>query len=458
MKTHVENNMSGAMPSRVGGVAFRRKLGPFGGRLGLLCLVALLPSIAASHSRAIKPQPNGTRLRLEAAFEWTPIAPMRQSRTRHVSVALQDGRVLVVGGTIVEGNLEITDSGATEIFDPALGWSQGPEMPLLDNDSPQNAIGLVLANGNVVIQGGNEDRHQGTGSLVHVLNVQSMSWKNYLIERTGSGSSMINKSAMVAIGPGLMLIGGVKALIPDGNEGYPVSDVCTITDFERPCQHGAPLLEARGDAIAMRVGVHDVMVFGGNSTTPNGWTDELYFLKSVENINLASGEVTLLNPMTTTRSQHKGISLGDGRLLIVGGDFDISRTYPATADIYDPSSRNWLFEKLMAHHSPLDVDATKDGNAVVISDDISHCCEIFESASNRWFEIDKPTGMNRVGGIVRMQNGDLLVTGAGEVNAAILSKWSFPSPAPTATVVPSPTPTIHHARKLLWLPRIARGR
>ncbi len=71
---------------------------------------------------------------------------MIEARQGHGATALQDGRVLVVGGTGLHGDL-----GSAEIYDPATGnWAStgGLEMQVV------GATITLLTNGNVLIAGG----------------------------------------------------------------------------------------------------------------------------------------------------------------------------------------------------------------------------------------------------------------------------------------------------------------
>ena len=85
------------------------------------------------------------------ANRWTSTAPMRWARTNHRALLLRDGRVLVVGGTVVnEESREYgtpPPSSAAEVWDPGSGnWStvQGVGFP-----SGQSVIPALLSDGHV---------------------------------------------------------------------------------------------------------------------------------------------------------------------------------------------------------------------------------------------------------------------------------------------------------------------
>jgi hypothetical protein len=86
---------------------------------------------------------------------WQAVSPLLQARAGHTATTLKDGRVLVVGGefdsTDAVGDPVETDLASTELFDPAAGrWTAGPPMP-----SPRSRhLALALADGRILVLGG----------------------------------------------------------------------------------------------------------------------------------------------------------------------------------------------------------------------------------------------------------------------------------------------------------------
>jgi len=87
---------------------------------------------------------------------WTAVKSMRQPRAEHLTLALPDGRAIVIGGMAQAEHLDaIRQSGeiplaSTEVFDPATElWADGPN--LLTARTP--ATGAVLADGRLLVVG-----------------------------------------------------------------------------------------------------------------------------------------------------------------------------------------------------------------------------------------------------------------------------------------------------------------
>jgi hypothetical protein len=84
---------------------------------------------------------------------WFPAAPMTTGRARHASTLLADGSVVVVGGI----NGFLLDS--IEIYDPSNDrWTKGPSIPV-----PMADHTVCAAGNRIVLMGG------PTGASVHVL-------------------------------------------------------------------------------------------------------------------------------------------------------------------------------------------------------------------------------------------------------------------------------------------------
>lgn len=90
------------------------------------------------------------------------ILPPANNRHSHAMVELQDGRILISGGTTRSLNANFGDN-STELYDPATGtWSAGPNMSI---DRLRHSM-TVLPSGKVLIFGGGR---QTTGQVVELF-------------------------------------------------------------------------------------------------------------------------------------------------------------------------------------------------------------------------------------------------------------------------------------------------
>ena len=95
------------------------------------------------------------------------------------------------------------------------------------------------------------------------------------------------------------------------------------------------MLEARGLHTATRLADGRVLIAGGG---PASWVGSgLPYLATAELYDPTTGIFSPTGPMTTPREDHTATLLEDGRVLIVGGNDEGSRTTP-TAELYDPSA------------------------------------------------------------------------------------------------------------------------
>src|SRR5581483_9583647 len=83
-----------------------------------------------------------------------PAAPMATGRSGHTATLLNDGRVLVAGGTVhdkTSGSERFLALASTELFDPKTGqWAPGPPM----KDARHWHSATLLDDGRVLVAGG----------------------------------------------------------------------------------------------------------------------------------------------------------------------------------------------------------------------------------------------------------------------------------------------------------------
>lgn len=255
---------------------------------------------------------------------WTPTGSMSTARYDHTATLLQDGRVLVAGGSSPGG---ITNSA--EIWDPATGtWTPTASMPV----ERQQHVAMLLDDGRVLVTGGNRIGGYRLGA--------PLSWNPETGIWTSAGSTVANhdNATAVRLADGTFLIsGGLSERVTDSTASE-IYDPVTGT------------FRATGDLIAARA-AHDaallangrVLLVGGyqnrrSPTNPN----------SIYTLGLASAE--LFDPATDSYLPTRNMSmqrafaasavLPDGRVLVMGGEqtivgYEIRYTTTATAEIFN---------------------------------------------------------------------------------------------------------------------------
>jgi N-acetylneuraminic acid mutarotase len=203
-----------------------------------------------------------------ATNQWTLGNPMHAARGEFASVTLKDGRVLVTGGTDATGAV----LKSAEIYDPQTGqWSLTGDMT-----SPRrDAAAVVLADGRVLVAGGADASGQPTKSS-EIYDPGTGTW-------TTTGNLNIPRSeaedAIVLLPSGQVLLAGGYYKLDDPAKGVSEDDVNTAEVYDP-----------------------------GNGT----WTPTT-------------------NTMSSPRSGHAAVLLGNGGVLVMGGAMGPAT---ATADIF----------------------------------------------------------------------------------------------------------------------------
>ena len=273
-----------------------------------------------------------------AINRWTPTADMATARASACSVLLQDGRVMVAGGTsaagvvpVVElynsngtfvpgpsmqharanasctlmqdgrvfvagGNDGTQDLATTEIFDPVAGaWTAGANMSVA-----RSGHGALLTPwGAVMIAGGSSNGHL-TDS------VEMYSTANYFVT-AGSLSSPRKDFAITALDKYRILIAG-------GTDG--TSPVKAVDIFDSRNQTVAPA----GAMLAARSQLGAATLLDGTVLLTGGYDPNWNVLATTEIFDAAKGESVAGPDMTTPRAGHQAFALsGNGAVLLVGG-------------------------------------------------------------------------------------------------------------------------------------------
>lgn len=139
----------------------------------------------------------------------------------------------------------------------------------------------------------------------------------------------IHQTVSVAADERVVQAGGV---VWSGDYWSPVDRVDVFDAKTRTWTAGAPLHNARSDHAAVTLKDGRVMVIGGNF--------DARLLSSVEIYDVHSNAWTMAAPLPRPRTQHSAVALNDGRVLVAGGiDSDGGAT--DTTFLYDPGANAW---------------------------------------------------------------------------------------------------------------------
>ncbi|MEP6653464.1 MAG: kelch repeat-containing protein [Myxococcales bacterium] len=267
---------------------------------------------------------------------WTALPSMITPRMRHTVTALADGRVLIVGGQYVVYDATAMYMSATktlataEVYDPvtetfvATGALASPRY---------SHTATLLPNGKVLITGGSN----GTAQL---MTAELYDPATGTFQPTGGLGTARRDHTATVLDNGKVFIAG----------GYSPTDLTATCEVYDPA---TGTFTMTGSMVAVRVG-HTatrlkngkvLVVGGGNFVSPPTFvTAELY--------DPATGVFSMTGALSARRDTHSATLLADGRVLIAGGRGNGSTSAGqgefATAETYDPTTGTFTLTGSMA--------------------------------------------------------------------------------------------------------------
>jgi hypothetical protein len=238
---------------------------------------------------------------------FTPVAPMNSARSGHTATLLGDGRVLVTGG---DTGIGVTNSA--EVYDPTAGSWTFLGAAMLDARVGHTAS--LMPDGRVLLAGGHN-----SGGALSTLEIFDPLNDDFTSAGTLTAPRMNHAAAVLGDGR-VMVIGGT----PDGTNALATVEI--YDPVTRTVGVGPSLSTPRMSATATTALDGKVAVIGGS----NGSQD----LASAEVFDPATGEIALsASTLATPRSGHKAFLLtNNNSILIVGGtsggaDLNSTETY-----------------------------------------------------------------------------------------------------------------------------------
>ena len=334
--------------------------------------------------------------------------------------ALQDGRVLVVGGVDTTNRTLITVTA----YDPAVG--QGV---LLSSHAHAEggAASVILADGRVVATGGFDASGITTGAA---------SAADIFTPATGLWTSAASMASPRQYHTASILSNG-RMLVVGGNDG--MSTVFASAELYDPTANtwssAGNMATARYAHTATVLGDGSVLVAGGsNRITPCSCTT---FQATAELFNPTSGAWTTTGSLVTPRLDHTATLLPGGKVLVVGGVGGIPSTTQSSGasltstEIYDPSSGTWsagasLNTPRTGHTATL----LPSGKVLVTGGSGTvgavASAEVYDPVANTWTVVASMATARQGHSAGLMFNGTVLVAGGtnAEVYNPVTNTWS----------------------------------
>ncbi|MCG8455486.1 MAG: protein kinase, partial [Holophagales bacterium] len=243
-------------------------------------------------------------LYLPAFDTWRTSPSMAEPRDLHVSVLLRDGRLLAVGGEYIGGELS-----GVEAFDPTAGsWS--PRADLLVRRHSFTATALL--DGRVLVAG-------GPSRAVELYDPVADSWS----PAGGLSEERRNPTATRLPDGRVWLVGG--------RSGDRRSATTELFDPETGTWGPGPTLhQARWLHSATLLLDGRVLVVAG---------DDARSLTSAELYDPVLGRVENAPPIADPRNRHTATLLADGRVVVAAGNGPRGRV--GSVEVYDPERNRW---------------------------------------------------------------------------------------------------------------------
>ncbi|AKT37497.1 Kelch repeat-containing protein [Chondromyces crocatus] len=313
---------------------------------------------------------------------WSEVAPLSAPRTLHTMTLLQDGTPFVVGGLRTD-TFDWLDT--TETFDPTTDtWTPRASLPY--PFSGHEAV--LLTDGRVLVSGNVDD-------VAQIYDPAADAWSatTFMIFTGGTATLLEDGTVLVA--------GGFFDF--DENLSFSVYDPQT-----NALLHTAPLPNGWNNATATRLADGRVLMAGG-------WRWDYSSMDGEQQVTLADAALfdpvtrtwTATAPMHLARLGHSAVLLGDGRVLVTGGDFG---TGTDSAELYDPAAGTWTQTTPMhtarANHT---ITLLPSGRAVVAGGYNSQgvdSVEAYDASTDTWTELSP---LN----VPRLNHRAVLVPGAG---------------------------------------------
>lgn len=249
-------------------------------------------------------------------------------RYQHAAAALPDGRVVLVGG--VQDRESYNPVLPSAVFDPQAGtFAAGPALAVTRVHPEAIAIDATR----VLVSGGQEEWN-ASRNTADILNLATG-------VATAAGNTMgarriHHQMVRLTTGPNsgkVLVIGGFNGPVPYGEPTWMATNSVDLFDPATSTfsPASATLRTARGFFTATALADGRILVVGGYEPEPGAGT-----LASAEIYDPVANTFSFTGAMATGRWGHAATRLPDGKVLIAGGGPGDPAS--SSAEIYDPAS------------------------------------------------------------------------------------------------------------------------
>lgn len=334
-----------------------------------------------------------------------------QSHIARTATLLPNGKVLFTGGYDSPGTGILSPSN--QLYDPATGvWSATAK--LIRPRASHTAT--LLNNGKVLVVGGSVTQTSASGATgaamsataeLYVVSAVAGAW-----QATGSLTTARTLHTATLLDNGnVLVVGGDTSLTNNG------TGVIGTTELYSPLTGmwtaGASLVNPRYGHTATLLQNGKILVAGGASASSTR-------LSSAELFDPATGLWSATGSMLGGHNRHTATLLPNGKVLVVGASTNNSNGISSSqAELYDPATGAWTVTGQVAQfrdfHSAV---LLANGRVLVTGGQITgfgtatNTAEVYDPTTNTWTTTAPMTSSRRFAATVTLPNGKVLVTGA----------------------------------------------
>jgi len=229
---------------------------------------------------------------------WSAAGQMDQARAGAAVVLLSDGRLLITGGSDVNG----VPQASTETFDPATGqFSPAPPM----NVARTHHAAITLNTGDVLVTGGVTDTGGDYTDTAEIFSVSTQQWT----QLQATLAQGLAGHAMAVLSDGNVIIAGGSSTVG------PVSSLLLFNLSDESITPISSLLTARTNAAAAAAPNGRVLIAGGTDISGAVLNSTEIFTYSPDSM---TGTVAVGPNMTSPRTLATATSTYDG-VAVIGG-------------------------------------------------------------------------------------------------------------------------------------------
>jgi N-acetylneuraminic acid mutarotase len=351
---------------------------------------------------------------------WSTAANLITGREGHTATLLQNGTVLVAGGTDGRGN---TLANA-ELYNPKSNrWMSAGTMATTRLDH----TATLLPNGKVLVVGGLDASFpSSTLASTELYDPNTNSWSAAASMSTGRA----RHTATGLVDGRVLVVGGQSFTLRDG--GLFTNQLLGAEVYDPVANHWsatAPMLQDRVGQSATLLRDGRVLVAGGGDGFTASTSAEIYDPNQDRWSAAAS--------MTTNRGAHTATLLQSGNVLVTGGVAPDAQTLvivaPSSAEVYDPHANRWsTVASMAAARDEYTATLLSNGKLLVVGGTGQSRAEVYDPPRNVWSTASAT--MNRyLHTATRLPDGRILVVGGyglESLDTALLYDSSATAPVP----------------------------